>query len=207
MWYLYHISLSLFTVAQLSLSLSPCVLTCVEQIDDFTDDYLIIDCPGQIELFSHLPVMKLLCKKFQNWGYRMCGVYLVDSLMVSDSNRFFAGVMMCLSAMIQLELPHVNLLSKVDLVQDKKLLARFMDPEVSYLLQDMNQETTGRMAQLNEAIASLISQYSMVSFLPFSAADTDSIENVLSHVDLAMQYGEDLEPREMRDEPEPSAEA
>jgi GTPase SAR1 family protein len=30
-----------------------------EKIDDFSDDYLIIDCPGQIELYSHLPVMKV----------------------------------------------------------------------------------------------------------------------------------------------------
>lgn len=27
----------------------------MDQIADYTDDYLIIDCPGQIELYTHLP--------------------------------------------------------------------------------------------------------------------------------------------------------
>lgn len=29
-----------------------------EQLQDYDDDYLIIDCPGQIELFTHHNIMK-----------------------------------------------------------------------------------------------------------------------------------------------------
>jgi hypothetical protein len=36
-----------------------------------------------------------------------------------------------------------------------------------------------------------------VSFLPLDLTDPDSIENVLSHIDFTMQYGEDEEPREV----------
>lgn len=33
----------------------------IEQLDeDEDDDYVIIDCPGQIELYTHLPTMKQL---------------------------------------------------------------------------------------------------------------------------------------------------
>lgn len=41
------------------------------------DDYFIFDCPGQIELYSHLPVMKQLCDALRDWGFAICGVYLV----------------------------------------------------------------------------------------------------------------------------------
>ena len=36
-----------------------------------------------------------------------------------NASKYFAGVMTALSAMVTLELPHVNLLSKMDLL-DKK---------------------------------------------------------------------------------------
>lgn len=35
----------------------------------------------------------------------------------------------------------------------------------------------------------------MVSFIPLNITDEDSIEYVLSTIDNAMQYGEDLEPK------------
>ena len=50
-----------------------------EELGDFTDDYLIIDCPGQIELFSHIPVMKKFIEELKSIGYTVCCVYLLDS--------------------------------------------------------------------------------------------------------------------------------
>lgn len=34
---------------------------------------------GQIELYTHLPVMKQLVEQLQQWEFRVCGVFLVDS--------------------------------------------------------------------------------------------------------------------------------
>ena len=39
---------------------------------------------------------------------------------MTDVTKFISGCMASLSAMIQLELPHVNILSKMDLVTNKK---------------------------------------------------------------------------------------
>jgi hypothetical protein len=39
---------------------------------------------------------------------------------VSDVTKYISGCMASLSAMIQLELPHINILSKMDLVSNKK---------------------------------------------------------------------------------------
>ena len=43
-----------------------------------------------------------------------------------------------------------------------------------------------------------IDDYSMVSFLPLNLCDEDSITNVLIQIDNAIQYGEDLDVREMK---------
>ena len=35
------------------------IVAAQEQLEAYgDDDYLLIDCPGQIELYSHIPVMK-----------------------------------------------------------------------------------------------------------------------------------------------------
>lgn len=45
-------------------------------------------------------------------------VFCLDQF-ITDVTKFISGCMSSLSAMIQLELPHVNILSKMDLLQDK----------------------------------------------------------------------------------------
>jgi hypothetical protein len=96
-----------------------------DQLGEYEDDYLIIDCPGQLELYSHVGVMPKLVQELRRWGYTMCAVYLVDSQFITDSAKFISALLLCLSAMIHLELPHLNVLSKLDLL-DRALLA---DPD------------------------------------------------------------------------------
>lgn len=44
-----------------------------------------------------------------------------------------------------------------------------------------------------------IEDHPLVSFLPLDLTQTDSIQTMLSHIDHAMQYGEDEEPKEPKD--------
>jgi len=46
-------------------------------------------------------------------------VYCLDSQFVTDTPKFIAGCLQVLAAMAQLEAPHVSVLTKVDLIQDK----------------------------------------------------------------------------------------
>jgi hypothetical protein len=43
-----------------------------------------------------------------------------------------------------------------------------------------------------------LDNYGLVRFLPLDPTDEESINDVLLQADLAIQYGEDLEPKEMR---------
>lgn len=45
----------------------------------------------------------------------------IDSLFIADPTKFISGVLCSLSAMVQLELPHINVLTKCDLVDEKEL--------------------------------------------------------------------------------------
>ncbi|PVU89163.1 hypothetical protein BB561_005512 [Smittium simulii] len=93
-----------------------------EQIGDFDDDYLIIDCPGQIELYTHIPVMRQFCNVLKNtFKFNVVGVYCLESQFIEDTTKYFSGVMSATSAMFNLEIPQINLLTKMDLIsKDQK---------------------------------------------------------------------------------------
>jgi GPN-loop GTPase len=99
----------------------------IEQLDeDMDDDYVIFDCPGQIELYTHLPTIRQLVEQLEKWNFRVCGVFLVDAQFLVDTAKFFSAVLAALSVMVTLEISHVNIMSKVDLLseQDKENLER-----------------------------------------------------------------------------------
>merc|ERR1712137_1499838 len=175
-----------------------------EEIGGFEDDYILIDCPGQVELYTHLSVMKNFIAEMRRMDYHMCAVYLLDSHFITDSAKFLSGSLMCLSAMIQLELPHVNVLSKMDMVQMKGEpddLEHFLDMELNYVISEVTTETDSeKHSRLTHAIGNLLEQFNLVSFVPLNIHDEDTVSVLLQHVDHAMQYGEDEEPKEPNDE-------
>lgn len=195
-----------------------------EALDPLTDEYLIIiDMPGQIELYTHIPILPALVKHLTTTGsldISLCAAYLLEATFVVDRAKFFAGTLSAMSAMIMLEVPHINILSKMDLVKGqigKRELKRFLDPDTS-LLDDEPGETvddgSGATAdsetlmrgasfkRLNKAVAGLIDSFSMVSYLRLDVQDEDSVGSILSYIDDAIQFHEAQEPREPQDEVE-----
>ena len=99
----------------------------MEQIeDDVDDDYILFDCPGQIELYTHLPIMRQFVEQLERWNFRVCAVFLLDSQFLIDSAKYFSGVLAALSVMVTLEVPHINVMTKVDLLsaEDKNNLEK-----------------------------------------------------------------------------------
>ena len=123
-----------------------------EALDGLTEDYLIIiDMPGQIELYTHIPILPALVKFLGAPGaldIRLCAAYLLEATFVVDRAKFFSGTLSAMSAMILLEVPHLNILSKMDLVKGqvrKRDLKRFLMPD-STLLDDDPAEIIQRQA-------------------------------------------------------------
>ncbi|BFZ61467.1 ATP binding protein [Saitoella coloradoensis] len=174
-----------------------------EEIGDFEDDYLIFDMPGQIELYTHVPILPSLINHLKmNLSFNLCATYLLESPFIVDRAKFFAGVMSAMSAMIMLEVPHVNVMSKMDLVKGqvtKRDMKRFLDPDALLLTNDVNEKTNPRFHELNQALVQLIDDFHMVSFLPLESGEEESVARILSYVDDATQWAEGQEPKEPKD--------
>ena len=76
--------------------------------------YVLFDLPGQVELFtlqqSIICVVKHLTTTL---AMRLTCVHCVDAHLCSDAPKYLAALLLSLNVMLHLELPHVNVLTKV----------------------------------------------------------------------------------------------
>lgn len=195
-----------------------------DALDPLSDEYLIvIDMPGQIELYTHIPILPELVKYLTRTGaldIRLCAAYLLEATFVIDSAKFFAGTLSAMSAMIMLEVPHINIMSKMDLVKGqvgKRQMKRFLDADATILdEEEVTEEDDGStnpgdtetlmkgksFSRLNKAVAGLIDNFGMVSYLRLDVQDEDSVAAILSYIDDAIQFHEAQEPKEPIEEME-----
>lgn len=163
------------------------------------DDYILFDCPGQIELYTHMPVMRKLVDQLQEWNFRVCGIFVLDSHFMVDGGKFISGAMAALSCMVSLELPAVNVLSKVDLLSasSRRQLDQFLCPDTALLDSHSAGATPGRWAErhqgLSAALGRVLEDYSLVKFFPLDITSEENVQDLLIMIDNTIQYGEDLD--------------
>ena len=168
----------------------------------YDDDFLIFDLPGQIELLSQIPIVPQLAHRLSRLGsYHVVVCFLLDAQsVVIDRNKYVSGCLCALSAMVALDTPFLTFLSKTDLLQgqEKDNLERFLncdfiDSSVNFAL-DSDGRAQSKMVKsesLRNALCSLIEDFNLVNFIPWSVHDEEGIMNTFSTLDYVLQYGED----------------
>lgn len=79
--------------------------------------YLLFDFPGQIELYTSTQSVQQLLQIFtQTWHIRCVVAHLTDATLCSDPSHYISSLLVSLSVMLHIGLPHVNILSKADLL-------------------------------------------------------------------------------------------
>jgi len=81
--------------------------------------YIIIDCPGQVELYTHHNSLRNVLEHLvsKDCDLRLTAVHLVDAHYCSDASKFISVVLTSLATMLHMNLPHVNVLSKMDIAE------------------------------------------------------------------------------------------
>jgi len=156
--------------------------------------YVIIDCPGQVELFTTNNSVREVVEKLIKLDVRLTAVNLVDSHYCSDPAKFISVCLTSLNTMMQIELPHINLLSKIDMVEKYGKLQFNLDyytevMDLEYLLDCFPEDNfTKKYRALNKALTGLITDYSLVNFVPITVKSKERMMAVSQLVDKANGY-------------------
>jgi len=132
------------------------------------DYWVIFDCPGQVELSTNHQSLKNVTESLTKIGFRLAVVHLCDAHYVTDVSKYVSVVLLSLRTMLHLGLPHINVLSKLDLIKQYGDLAFNLDfytevQDLSYLQHALS-ESSPRFGELNMRICELIEDYNYVGF-------------------------------------------
>ena len=142
------------------------------------EDYFILDLPGQIELYSHNSLMKELVVYLNSrCNLNMVGLFMIDCQFIVDIGKFFSGTIIALTCMLSLDIPHYNILNKLDLVKHtpKRVLEKFFFPNSKILTNDLNMIINYKYKKLTINISRLLEDFSMIHYLPLDISCPDKI--------------------------------
>lgn len=139
--------------------------------------FYIFDLPGQVELFTkHDSLPRIVCQ-LQKKLASCAAVNIADATRTSDRNYYIAMLVFTLKTMLYLEMPQVNVMSKIDLMYKKWIIP--MDEICSadglqYLELD----------NLGTALQGLVDAFGLVSFTPICAQDKECMAYVWHELQL-----------------------
>ncbi|KAJ4466308.1 cytoplasmic protein [Lentinula aciculospora] len=158
------------------------------------DVYVLFDLPGQVELSTnHESVKRIVDMLRSKCEFRLAAVHLCDAHYVTDAAKYISVLLLSLRTMLQLELPHINVLSKIDLLGNYGDLDFNLDfytevQDLSYLENSLSTSLSPRFQALNMAIISLIEDYSLVGFETLAVEDKSSMLHLTHAIDRATGY-------------------
>jgi len=133
-------------------------------------------------------------ERLTRMDYRLAAVHLSDSHYITDASKFISVTLLALRAMMQLEMPHLNVLSKIDRLSsygdlpfDLRYYAECRD--LSYLLDSLNSDPRSEKYRgLNRAMVEVIEEFGMVSFETLAVEDKTSMLRLVRTVDRMTGY-------------------
>ncbi|KAI9826067.1 MAG: hypothetical protein M1832_000516 [Thelocarpon impressellum] len=160
------------------------------------DDYVLFDCPGQVELFTHHASLRNIFLRLQKLGYRLVVLHLTDSYILTLPSLYISTLLLSLRAMLQMDLPHLNVLTKIDNLSTYPPLPFNLDfftevQDLHYLLPALAAEApslSSKFSRLNEAIIELVEDFSLVGFETLAVEDKRSMMKLLQATDRAGGY-------------------
>ncbi|KAK3306873.1 putative GTP binding protein [Chaetomium strumarium] len=168
-----------------------------EGLRELGEDYVLFDCPGQVEVYTHHTSLRNIIYRIQKLGYRLVAVHLSDCFCLTQPSLYISNLLLALRAMLQMDLPHINVLTKIDKIASYDPLPFNLDfytevQDLSHLIPSLEAEAPAlrseRFSRLNQAIVDLVDRFGLVSFEVLAVENKKSMMHLLRVIDRAGGY-------------------
>ena len=182
---------------------------------------MLFDCPGQVELFTHHSSLRNCFFQLQKFGYRVCfpifpfrthaartdadicpfmqlvALHLTDSYALTLPSLYISTLILSLRAMLQMDLPHLNVLTKIDKIASYGPLpfdlefyteARDLSDILPHLAKENPIMQHPKFQGLNTAVVELVEDFGLVGFETLAVEDKKSMMSLLQSIDRAGGY-------------------
>ena len=163
-----------------------------ESIGQFKSDYIIVDTPGQLELFVFREAGKFTINNL-NPIKTMVG-YLIDPALAHTPSGFVTQLLLSITTQFRLSTPQINILSKADLMKKEDIeLIKSWSEDSEELYSAVMMEKASMFQQINEGILHIIQEFGgFTEIHPYSKKKFEGIEDIYTMIQQEFEAGEDL---------------
>ena len=163
-----------------------------DQIGNVNPDYLIIDTPGQIELFAYRSSGPFLVENLTT--DEKVSIFLFDGALLNTPINFVSIALLATSIKLRLNLPTINVLTKTDLIGDKLKDILKWSTNLSALEEAISQEADGETYSLTTSILRGLNLSGFAQgLIPVSNVTGKGMDNLESALSRTINLGEEVE--------------
>lgn len=162
-----------------------------EEVWSYRGNYIIVDTPGQMEIFAFRPAGPLVLKSIVG-DAKTVSLFLVDSTFAHSPSSLFSALLLSASTHARLGYPQVNVLTKIDLLEPgliQKIIEMLEDPEV--LATSISEERASRLIWDENEIESLAEKLTLFECIPVSNATGEGFDDLYAAIQRIVAGGED----------------
>lgn len=162
-------------------------------IAGYDTDYVLIDTPGQLELFTFRQSSRVIVEELGIEDSVLA--FLFDPSVARTPNGYVSSLMLAATVHFRLPVPMLLIMAKADMLKDaeKELIDSWSKDQYSLfssLLDESKDVQTSISVEFLQALESVGAGRSVV---PVSADTGDGLEDIYSAVQMSLRGGEDLE--------------
>ncbi|MEE9563484.1 MAG: ATP/GTP-binding protein [Nitrosopumilaceae archaeon] len=162
------------------------------QINNVNPDYLLIDTPGQIELFAYRISGPFLVQNL-NLEEKM-SIFLFDGALITTPVNFVSIALLATSIKLRFKLPTINVLTKIDLIGGKLKEILNWSTNLSALESAISKEVDGEAYTLTTAILRSLNLGGFAQgLIPISNVTDEGMINLQSALSRTINLGEEVE--------------
>ena len=153
-------------------------------------DFIVIDTPGQLEVFSWSASGKLISDSF-SLLYPSILIYIIDMPRCNNPNTFSSNMLYALSIMYKMKLPLLIAFNKSDLAKDSKVIEWMNDYES---LQIELKKKDDYMSTFSSSLSLLLNEfYKTIKFVKVSSKTGEGFDELIKMCeDIKSKYQDEV---------------
>ncbi|HIH45747.1 MAG TPA: GTPase [Candidatus Nitrosotenuis sp.] len=163
-----------------------------EEADKINPDYLIVDTPGQIELFAYRTSGPYFVNNFV--ADQKVSLFLYDGVLVTTAVNFVSMALLATSIRLRMGMPTINVLTKTDLIADRISEILRWTTNLKTLENAISAEADGETYVL---VTNILRSLNLSGFaqglIPVSNATGEGMVNLESSLSRILNQGEETE--------------
>jgi len=163
-----------------------------DQIDRVNPDYLIVDTPGQIELFAYRSSGRFVVENLS--AEEKTSIFIFDGALITTPVNFVSIALLATSIRLRLKLPAINVMTKTDLIGDKLKNILEWSTNMRALENAIAKETDGDTFSLTTNILRGLNLGGFAQgLIPISNVTGDGFINLEGALSRILNLGEEVE--------------